>query len=104
MGKATEKGRLRHQAMVEEAEKRRVNYHIAVEHALKSDGFRYGVMRLSGTSMKFKAIHETIEKAEEQAIALLAESVQRGESTSSYSIIRIEKSYLFDGSNFKEVV
>lgn len=104
MGKASEEGRLRHQAMVEEAAKIRKDYNIAIEHIKKPNGYRYGVMRLSGSSMKFKAIHETIEQAEEQAIALLAESLQNGDVNPVFSVVRVEKSYTFDGVEFKEVV
>lgn len=104
MGKASEAGRLRHQAMVEEAAKIRKDYNIAIDHITKSDGYRYGVMRLSGSSMKFKAIHETFEDAEKQAISLLANSVQGGDVNPVFSIVRVEKSFTFDGSEFKEVV
>lgn len=104
MGKASEQGRLRHQAMIEQAEQKRKELNSAIEHITKQDGYRYGVMRLSGSSMKFKAIHESIEKAEEQAILLLADSVQKGDLNPVFSIIKVEKSYTFDGSGFKEVV
>lgn len=93
-----------HEEAVKHGEENRKNYHLATEQAKIPNGFRYGVIRSSGSSMKFKAIHETFEQAEEQAIALLAKAVQENQPNPLYSIIKIEKSFFFDGKEFKEVV
>lgn len=102
--KPTEEGRMMYAKMVEIGEEKRKNYKLATEQARIPNGFRYAVIRSSGSSMKFNAIHETFEQAEKQAIELLAKAVQENIDNPLFSVIKIEKSFLFDGKEFKEVV
>ena len=102
--KPTEEGRRLFAEMQKIGEEKRKNYQLATEQARIPNGFRYGVIRSSGSSMKFNAIHETFEQAEAQAISLLAQSVQNNDHNPLFSIVKIEKSFLFDGKEFKEVV